>query len=158
MGNLRKLYDCGVPSSAPSALRTPHSAILLVALGASLWGTDTVLRRPLAGAVSSLAVVFYEHLALSAVLLPVCIGTRAEWQRLRAAEWCAVLVIAWGGSALGTLCFTRAITLGNPTTAVLLQKLQPIIAISLAAGILGEKMTKNFSTCPLTMHCMAEQS
>lgn len=149
MRNLRNLYDYGVqtgkeaePRTPHSALRTPHSAILLVALGASLWGTDTVLRRPLAGAVSSLLVVFYEHLALSAVLLPVCIATRDQWRRLRGAEWAAVLGIAWGGSALGTLCFTQAVAIGNPTTAVLLQKLQPLFAVLFAALLLGERFAR----------------
>jgi len=130
------------PTTPHSAFRTPQSAILLVALGASLWGTDTVLRRPLAGAVSSLPLVFYEHLVLSAILLPVCVATRDQWRRLRPAEWAALLGIAWGGSALGTLCFTQAVTLGNPTTAVLLQKLQPLFAVLLAAVLLGERLRR----------------
>ncbi len=113
-----------------------------MALGASLWGTDTVLRRPLAGAVSSLMVVFYEHLILSVLLLAVCLATREQWRRLRVREWAAVLGIAWGGSALGTLCFTEAIKIGNPTTAVLLQKLQPLFAVLFATRLLGERLRR----------------
>ncbi len=66
--------------ATPSAAHERWS-VLLVALAASLWGTDTVLRRPLAQAFSSLLVVFYEHLLLGALVerdLPVCDSRRLE--------------------------------------------------------------------------------
>jgi drug/metabolite transporter (DMT)-like permease len=52
-----------------------------------------------------------------------------------------VLGIAWGGSALGTVLFTEAIRVGNPTTAVLLQKTQPIFVVLLAKLVLREKLS-----------------
>jgi drug/metabolite transporter, DME family len=115
--------------------------LLWVALGASLWGTDTVLRRPLTAALSSAQIVLLEHLILTAVLAPV--WWRA-WRGLRAAQWLAVLGIAWGGSALGTLFFTEAIRIGNPTTAVLLQKTQPVFAVLLAKLVLRERPSGRF--------------
>lgn len=127
--------------ATPSAAHERWS-VLLVALAASLWGTDTVLRRPLAQAFSSLLVVFYEHLLLGAALLPVCLARRAEWRRLRALDWAALLGIAWGGSALATLAFTQAVKIGNPTTAALLQKLQPLFTVLLAAPLLGERLRR----------------
>jgi drug/metabolite transporter (DMT)-like permease len=112
------------------------NGLLWVALGSSLWGTDTVLRRPLTGAFSSVQIVLLEHLILTAVLLPVW------WRALRGLsrrQWAAILGIAWGGSALGTLFFTESIRIGNPTTTVLLQKTQPIVAVVLASIILRER-------------------
>jgi drug/metabolite transporter (DMT)-like permease len=41
----------------------------------------------------------------------------------------ALLVIGIGASAVATMLFTQAFAYGNPTTPLLLQKLQPIIAI-----------------------------
>ncbi len=114
--------------------------MLLVALGAAVWGTDTVLRNPLAQTLPSLLIVFYEHLILSAALIPVLVFTWDRWKRLSGRQWAAVVGIAWGGSAIATLCFTEAVKIGNPTTAVLLQKLQPIFTIALAGPVLGERL------------------
>lgn len=50
----------------------------------------------------------------------------------------------WGGQAIGGLAFTKAFMLINPSLVILLQKLQPIVAISLAGVLLGEKIKKEF--------------
>lgn len=118
--------------------------LLWVALGAALWGTDTLFRRPLTLTLPSARIVLLEHLVLSAVLLPVFWRTRREWAALSARGWAAVLGIAWGGSALGTLLFTEAVRAGNPTTAVLLQKTQPLFAALLASACLGEILGRRF--------------
>jgi len=119
-------------------------ALLWVAAGASLWGADTVLRRPLTASLASSQIVFIEHCILTAALLPVCWRLRAQWLALRRVQWGAVIGIGWGGSALGTICFTEAIRIGNPTTAVLLQKTQPILAALLARALLGESLGRRF--------------
>ena len=106
--------------------------VVWVALGASLWGFDAVLRQPLTGTLASSTIVFYEHLILAAGLLPALVLHRRTWLALRLPQWIAVVWIGWGGSALGTLCYTQAIKLGNPTAVVFLQKLQPLIAVLLA--------------------------
>jgi drug/metabolite transporter (DMT)-like permease len=116
--------------------------LLLVALGSTLWGTDTVLRQPLAREMASAHIVFYEHVALIAVVIPVLLATRGELRRLRWKDWAALAGIAWGGSALATYCFTEAVRLGNPTSAALLQKLQPLFTVFLAAGFLDEKLSR----------------
>ena len=103
-----------------------------------------MLRRPLTAALASVQIVLLEHLILAPVLLPFC---RRAWRKLSAKQWGAVLGIAWGGSALGTLLFTEAIRLGNPTTAVLLQKTQPVIAMLLAKLILRERLGGRIWIC-----------
>ena len=116
---------------------TQRNGLLWVALGSSLWGTDTVLRRPLTASLSSYQIVFIEHLILTVILLPLWLRT---FRSLTRVQWAAVLGIAWGGSALGTLLFTEAIRIGNPTTAVLLQKTQPIFVVLLARVALRERL------------------
>jgi drug/metabolite transporter (DMT)-like permease len=119
-------------------------ALLWVALGASLWGTDTVLRRPLTSSLSSPQIVLIEHLILTLALLPVCWRARAQWRALEPSQWGAVLGVSWGGSAVGTVLFTEAIRMGNPSTAVLLQKTQPLFAALLARHLLGEQLGRRF--------------
>ncbi len=118
--------------------------LLWVAAGASLWGTDTVLRQPLTSHLTSGQIVLNEHLILAAVLLPTLWASRAEWRALKPVQWAAVLGISWGGSALATVCFTEAVAIGNPTTAVLLQKTQPFFAALLARSLLGEALGSRF--------------
>ena len=60
------------------------------------------------------------------------------------AYWLAILFIAWGGSALASLLFTAGFTYGNPNVVLILQKVQPVFTVLLAAWILRERMVKAF--------------
>jgi drug/metabolite transporter (DMT)-like permease len=53
-------------------------------------------------------------------------------------------VIAIGGSAIASIAFTQSFHYVNPSVSILLQKVQPIIAITLAALFLGERMHRHF--------------
>ena len=55
------------------------------------------------------------------------------------------LVIGGLGSGLGTVAFTQAFGLINPSVVILIQKLQPIVAVSLAALLLGERVGGRFA-------------
>ncbi len=116
----------------------------LVILGAALWGTDAVFRRPLTGALSPVTIVFLEHCVLSAVVLPVVVKLRREFRVLRARDYGALLIIACGGSVAASVLFTTAMKYGNPTAVILLQKTQPLFTVILARIILGERATKWF--------------
>ena len=67
-------------------------------------------------------------------------------RKLSLKEWCAVLVIGIGGSALAAVAFTESFHYVNPSVSIVLQKIQPLIAITLAAWLLGEALHKNFWT------------
>ena len=137
---MRILQWSAVP--APESQSAPRSVerevrpngIIWVAVGATLWGTDAVLRRPLTGTLSSAEIVFFEHVILALVLLPTAIRIWPRRASFTKGQWAALLWIGWGGSALATIFFTQAIKLGNPTAAVFLQKLQPLFAV-LAARV-----------------------
>jgi drug/metabolite transporter (DMT)-like permease len=117
-----------------------YIGVLLVALGAALWGTDAVLRVPLLGVMSPPAIVLSEHLVLLLYSVPAVALGWSVFRTLRAPQWTALLVIAWGGSALATLLFTTAFAFGNPTVVILLQKTQPLFAIALAHVLLRERL------------------
>src|SRR5690349_2327412 len=118
--------------------------ILWIAAGAVLWGTDTVLRRPLTGVLAPTQIVLYEHLILAVVVLPLVIRGRTWLHKISLRVWLDLLAIAWLGSALATILFTAAIRSGNPTSAVLLQKTQPLFAITLARAGLHERFPHRF--------------
>jgi drug/metabolite transporter (DMT)-like permease len=117
-----------------------RGALWMVAAGASLWGTDTMIRAPLTLHLSSATIVFIEHLILGIALFPVLWFTRKHWLAFSRYDWLAAIGIAWGGSALASYLFTDAVRMGNPTTAVLLQKSQPIFAALLSGVILSEPL------------------
>jgi drug/metabolite transporter (DMT)-like permease len=115
--------------------------VLAVAFGAALWGTDGVLRVPLLANMSPPVIVLAEHLVLLLYSVPVVIFGWRAFKGLRAVHWISLLVISWGGSALATLLFTAAFAIGNPTVAILLQKIQPLFAAVLASTLLRERLS-----------------
>ncbi len=124
-----------------------YVGVLLVALGAALWGTDAILRVPLLEMMSPPAIVLSEHLVLLLYSVPAVVLGWTILRRLGPSEWVALLVISWGGSALATLLFTTAFVLGNPTVVILLQKTQPLFAIALAHVLLRERLRRAYWPC-----------
>jgi drug/metabolite transporter (DMT)-like permease len=116
----------------------------LIFLAAMLWATDAPFRVHLTQGLSSNFIVLGEHTVDVLFCLPVLLMGFAEIKKLNYKEWLAVGVIAIGGSALASVAFTQAFHYVNPSVALLLQKLQPIIAIALASSLLHEKLNKNF--------------
>ncbi|MCX7623291.1 MAG: DMT family transporter [Thermomicrobium sp.] len=121
--------------------------VFVVALGAALWATDAPIRKPLADLLPSTSIVLAEHLFLAAYAIPVLLRQRAALRRLAPAGWLALVVIAWGASGLATVLFTAAFRIGNPTTVILLQKVQPLVAVSLAVLLLRERLPRLYWPC-----------
>lgn len=116
----------------------------LVALAAMLWGTDGLWRTALLRTMSSPAIVLWEHILLVLVTAWLLWRDRAALAKLRRAEWLAVLIIGVGASGIATILFTQAFRHASPTTVILLQKTQPLVAISLAAVWLREALPARF--------------
>ncbi|HEY0803953.1 MAG TPA: DMT family transporter [Pseudonocardiaceae bacterium] len=116
----------------------------LVAVSAALWGTDALLRKPLADALPAATVVFWEHAITLVVLLPWLPAALRAFRRLGIRERVAVVVIGVGSSALATVLFTRAFALGDPVTPLVLQKFQPVFAILAAYALLGERVRRGY--------------
>ena len=110
------------------------------------WALDTLIRYPLLGAgYSTLQIVVLEHLFLTLIFSPFLWLYRHRLMRLSAMQWLSFIVIGGLGSAIGTLAFTQAFHYLHPTVVILLQKLQPIVAISLAYWWLKEPLRKGFA-------------
>ncbi|MGY4720022.1 DMT family transporter [Naumannella cuiyingiana] len=116
----------------------------LIALAAALWGFSGLLRAPLSRAYPSTSVVLWEHLFLVVLVSPLLPGAIRALRRSSARTVVAVLVIGGGSSALATTLFTAAFAYGDPISPQVLQKLQPLLAIGLAALLLGERVRGRF--------------
>lgn len=86
----------------------------LVALAAALWGTDALFPRGLALELPPTTLVVYEHLILTAIMLPVLL--RVPWRRLGVGDVVALVLIGAGASALATGLFSAAFRFGDPNT------------------------------------------
>jgi len=120
------------------------SGFLLVAFGAALWGTDGLFRRALAFEMPATIVVFWEHLILVLLTLPFLLRYFKNRPQLTASDRWALLFVGAGASAVATILFTQAFTYGDPTTPLLIQKIQPVIAILGAYLLLGERLLPRY--------------
>lgn len=119
--------------------------VVFVVLAGLLWAVDTLVRYPLLfSGVSAERIVFTEHLFLSLIFIPLLLKDAKKIGGIKLSTIFYFIVIGVFGSAIATLTFTKAFMLINPSLVILLQKLQPIVAISLASVFLGEKVKKEF--------------
>lgn len=118
---------------------------LYIIVGTFFWSVDTLIRYPLLSEISAERLVFYEHLLLTCVFLPYLIRHQFLLSALKKTDTILSFIVIGGlGSALSTIAFTKAFGLINPSLVILLQKLQPFIAISLSAFLLKEKIHSSF--------------
>ena len=116
----------------------------MIFFAAMLWATDAPFRLQLTKDLPSNFIVLGEHFFDILVAVPILIMNWAELKKLTWRGWLSVIAVALGGSALATIAFTEAFHYVNPSVAILLQKLQPFIAIGLAVLLLKERLPKRF--------------
>lgn len=118
---------------------------ILIIAACFMWAIDTLIRYPLLGkGVPASKIVFYEHLLLTLLFLTHFYRSRFKIWHAQISHMFSFFVIGALGSAWATLCFTKAFTLLNPSLVILLQKLQPLVAVSLAYVLLKEPIKKQF--------------
>ena len=110
-----------------------------VALGASLWATDTLFRHPLVQQLSPFTIVYFEHIFATLISFIALMFSRDRKHIfLSGKEYLAAGFIGVFGSAIATVLFTMSFQLINPSVAILLQKVQPIFVILFSFLFLGE--------------------
>ena len=123
-----------------------NRAPYLIIIAALLWSLDGYLRRNLYSLPSGV-VVFWEHFLGLIILAPFLIKEIIKWRKLNIRAWLSIIAIALLGGTVGTIAYTSALAKVNYislSVVVLLQQLQPIFTIVLAALLLREKVTKKF--------------
>ena len=121
----------------------PIFAIIFAAL---LWSIDGFLRQELYN-VSSFLIVAIEHIIGAFVFLPFLLKGKKEIFSMGQRAWSSIFWISVFGGLLGLFFYTKALSYINYidlSVVVLLQKFQPLFAISLATVVLKERITKRF--------------
>jgi drug/metabolite transporter (DMT)-like permease len=127
-------------------LRSRPLATALVAVAAALWGLDAWIRAPLAQSTAVATIVFGEHVVLVLLTLPFLAAALTAVVRLGWRHVLAAVVIGAGSSAVATILFTQAFVDGHDfVTPVVLQKIQPVIAVVCAGIVLGERPSRSFA-------------
>lgn len=119
-------------------------APFLVFVAAMLWATDAPLRVNVTKDLPSTFIVFIEHAFSLIILIPFLIKAISKLKTQTFKTWLVLIGIGAGSSALALILFTESFHYLNPSAAILLQKLQPFIAIILAHLFLKEKYGKWF--------------
>jgi drug/metabolite transporter (DMT)-like permease len=122
-------------------------APLFVIIAASLWGVDGIVLRPALYSLPVPLVVFVESTVVAILLSPYFIKQIPSLKTLQRKDWLAFFLVALLGGAIGTMAITKAlfyVNFVNLSVVILLQKLQPVFAITLAAIFLKEALSKQF--------------
>jgi len=116
----------------------------LVALGAALWGTESAWRIPLNAVFDAKVIVFWEHVLLLIMFLPILISRLHEIPKVNAYTWGFLLFSGFAGSAVGTIFFTLALKHGNPTVVNVILNIQPVISTIGAFALFGDRLARQF--------------
>jgi len=129
-------------------LSTVIGGAVAVSIASILWGLDGVVLTPNLYGLDVGFVVFVLHLLPFVFMQPFFYKKYKELAVRSWKETGSMFLVALFGGALGTLCIVKALFLVNfnhLSAIVLLQKLQPVFAITLAAIFLKEKMKSTFA-------------
>src|SRR4030095_6704716 len=85
----------------------------LVALGAALWGTESAWRIPLNDLFDAKVIVFWEHVLILLMFLPILLPQLGEIRKIDRRSWGYLVLSGFAGSAVGTIFFTLALKNGN---------------------------------------------
>ena len=121
----------------------PHLAVIFAAL---LWSVDALLRQSLY-ALPAILIIAIEHGVGTLIFIPFLKKYWSDIKGLLQSGWISILWISLLGGMGGTYFYTKALSyVGyiDLSIVVLLQKLQPVFAMSLAAIILKEKLSKKY--------------
>lgn len=121
------------------------SGILFICIACFTWSLDTLIRYPLLGKGHSAAqIILFEHLFLGLLFIPSIIKLLKKLLISNKKILFSFFIIGGVGSCLSTLAFTKAFGLINPSLVILLQKLQPVVAITFSSIFLQEKVNSKF--------------
>ena len=116
----------------------------LVGLGAALWGTESAWRIPLNELFDAKVIVFWEHIFILIMFLPILISRMKEISKVSARTWGYIVFSGFAGSAVGTIFFTLALKYGNPTVVNVILNIQPVISTIGAFVLFGDRLARRF--------------
>src|SRR5213593_2920794 len=124
--------------------RTARYGPWLVGLGAALWGTESAWRIPLNELFDAKVIVFWEHVFILIMFLPILISRVKEIPKVSGRTWGYLIFSGFAGSAVGTVFFTLALKYGNPTVVNVILNIQPVISTIGAFLLFGDRLARRF--------------
>ncbi len=140
---MKKSYFCKLIMK----LTEPIKGTIAIGLSAIMWGFDGVVLTPRLYNLDVGYVVFMLHLIPFLLMNLFLFRQYNELKYFTKQDYITFSLVALFGGAIGTIAIVKALFLvqfQQLSVVVLLQKLQPIFAISLAALLLKEKIKKGF--------------
>ncbi len=122
-------------------------APVFVIIAASLWGIDGIILRPALYNLPVPLVVLIETTIAAILLTPILVLRLKSIKQLELKDWLAFIGVGLLGGAIGTMAITKAlfyVNFVNLSVVILIQKLQPVFALTFAALFLKERLPKEF--------------
>ncbi|MCP5062501.1 MAG: DMT family transporter [Ignavibacteriae bacterium] len=122
-------------------------APIFIIFAAMLWGIDGIVLRPELYSLPVALVVFIESTIVAIYLSPILFKNLKVLKELSSIDWLAFFGVALFGGAIGIMSITKAlfyVNFVNLSIVILIQKLQPLFALTLAAIILKERLPRKF--------------
>ena len=122
-------------------------APIFIIFAAMLWGIDGIVLRPQLYTLPVALVVFIESTIVAIYLSPILFKNINVLKSLELKDWLSFFGVALFGGAIGIMCITKAlfyVNFVNLSIVILIQKLQPVFALTLAALILKERLPGKF--------------
>src|SRR3989344_5293884 len=122
-----------------------YSGPVFIIVAAFLWAFDGLIRQHLYS-LPPITIIFFEHLFGLIILFPFVYKYFLQ-TKLTSREWWLVVLVSVLSGLFGTLWFTTALVKVNfisISVVFLLQKLQPIFAITTARIFLKERLDKRY--------------
>lgn len=122
-------------------------APIFIIFAAILWGIDGIVLRPELYSLPVALVVFIESTIVAIYLSPILFKNLKVIKELSSIDWLAFFGVALFGGAIGIMSITKAlfyVNFVNLSIVILIQKLQPLFALTLAAIILKERLPRKF--------------
>ncbi len=124
--------------------RTATYGPWLVGLGAALWGTESAWRIPLNELFDAKVIVFWEHVFILIMFLPILISHLREIPNVQPRTWGFLIFSGFAGSAVGTVFFTLALKYGNATVVNVILNIQPVISTIGAFLLFRDRLARRF--------------
>jgi drug/metabolite transporter (DMT)-like permease len=121
---------------------------IAISIAAIMWGFDGVVLTPSLSNLDVIYVVFILHLIPFLLMNVFLFKQYGQLRNFVRQDYIGFFLVSLFGGAIGTIAIVKALFLVNfqhLSVVVLLQKLQPIFAIFLAALLLKEKIKPRFA-------------
>ena len=107
-------------------------------------GNRKRVRIPLNDLFDARVIVWWEHVLIILMFVPLLISRIGELPKITARSWAYLIFSGFAGSAVGTVFFTLALKNGNPTVVNVILNIQPLISTLGAFILFGDRLTPRF--------------